>query len=59
MASAYDKKKGDPKPDAAESRFVENGEGMTINGMSLEDYLKHPDTKAALAKSKAAEAPKK
>ena len=60
----------DPKPtpaapagkaDAASNRFVQEGdEGMTFNGMSLDEFLAHPATKAALAKSKApAAAPKK
>ena len=38
---------------AANSRFVEDGEGMSFNGMSVEEYLKHPATKAALDRAKA------
>lgn len=41
-------KAGDADP---KSRFVQDGdEGMTINGMSIDEYLKHPDTQAALKK---------
>lgn len=44
--------KSDAKPDL--SRFVQDGdEGITINGMSIADYLKDPKTQAALAANKA------
>ncbi len=63
MASANPQKPKPAKPaadDAASNRFVQDGdEGITINGMKIDEYLAHPDTKAALAKSKAAPDAKK
>lgn len=55
-----DPSKSKPEPrDPAGSRFVQEGdEGMTFNGMSIDEYLKHPETVAALAKHKAGEAAK-
>jgi hypothetical protein len=52
--------KGKPKTDAADAssnRFVSDGSEFTFNGMSAEDFLKHPDTKAAVAKANAAKGP--
>ncbi len=51
MADPKSPPKADPK-DPAENRFVQDGdEGITINGMTIDQYLKHPDTRAAVAKA--------
>ncbi len=35
-------------PDDPRNRFVEDGEGMTINGIPIAEYPTHPDTLKAL-----------